>query len=279
LIIFSFWVVVVTGQDLEKTIQMADQHFEMKDYFAAGKLYQRAIFFGSKEDIHELYGKLGDCFLYSERYDMASDFYNLAYMYAEDKQLAAGWMLDKAKCHLLTGNYQLALFDLFTLPGKLPEELQKRKDFLFGVSYFATADFAKSKTHFSKAIGREDSTIMVHLGTLFAKKNHLKRPNPNTAYWMSAVMPGSGQFYSGNFKDGIYSIFLVSGLIYLAVEVAIAYTLFDAIIAVVPWMQRYYMGGMNHAEEMAEEKRDQNRNEVYKEILEIFRQFNPTYSK
>ncbi|MCD4695329.1 MAG: hypothetical protein K8S16_03725 [Bacteroidales bacterium] len=275
LIICNFLAYTVSGQKLETTIEIADKHFEDNNYLVAGKLYQRAIFFGSKQTVKALYGKSGDCYYYSGIYDKASKFYTLAYMHADNKQLAAAWMLNKVKCHLLSGDYQLALFDLYTLPDDLPPQHQSRKNFLLGVTFFATEDFDQSKEYFIKSIDNADSTKLNKIEILFSKKNDLKRPNPNTAFLLSTFLPGSGQFYSGNIKNGMYSLLLISGLVYVTIEVALAYTLFDAVIAVLPWLQRYYIGGMKHAEEMAIEKRAQNRNETYKEILDFLSNHNP----
>ncbi len=50
---------------------------------------------------------------------------------------------------------------------------------------------------------------------------------------------------------------------------AVKYKFIDAILSIMPWYQRYYQGGFNRAEKMAEKKRSINRSNYFNEILKI----------
>ena len=83
------------------------------------------------------------------------------------------------------------------------------------------------------------------------------------------ILPGSGQIYSGDFKNGINSILLTGGLAALGVLMYNQYSLLDAFLAVFPWFFRYYQGGYEKAKNIAHDKRAIRRDKTYKKVLEI----------
>ncbi|MCB0804885.1 MAG: hypothetical protein KDC05_03750 [Bacteroidales bacterium] len=268
LIICSLWVSGIFAQDISETIRLAENQFNSGNYRPAAKLYLRCAFFGDRDEISHLYGKTADCFYMLEEYNRAIDFYNQAATYESDLLTRSEFLLHKSNCYLLTGNFQFALFELLGIPDELPGELLFRKNFMLGLAYFGTGQYESAENHFKLTTG-DDQAKNKEIEEIFATRKNLFRPNPKKAMIMSMIVPGSGQMYAGDIKNGIYSLSLVSALVYLTIRVAAAYTWFDAVIAVLPWMQRYYMGSFVHAEEIAIEKRAENRNETYKEIYKI----------
>jgi hypothetical protein len=47
------------------------------------------------------------------------------------------------------------------------------------------------------------------------------------------------------------------------------YSIIDAVVSVLPWYQRYYMGGLNNTAELVEKKRQKNRSEAYREVMDV----------
>jgi hypothetical protein len=85
---------------------------------------------------------------------------------------------------------------------------------------------------------------------------------------MSIFLPGLGQFYAGDIKNGLNSLLLTGGFFTIGFIVAINYSLVDAMVAVVPWIQRYYVGGYNRAAGIAENKKKSKQDKVYQAILQ-----------
>ena len=85
-----------------------------------------------------------------------------------------------------------------------------------------------------------------------AEKNHLK-PNPKVASFLSMIIPGSGQLYSGKLKSGINSFLLTGAALTAFTLINVRYSFLDAILGVFPYYQRYYTGSVI-AQNMAENK-------------------------
>jgi len=82
-------------------------------------------------------------------------------------------------------------------------------------------------------------------------------------------LPGLGQVYSGNVTSGLNSLVLTSSFIAIGAGITLVYNPLDALVAILPWYQRYYTGGYNNAEVIAQNKIKKKRNVVYQEIVEL----------
>ncbi|WP_340153767.1 hypothetical protein [uncultured Marivirga sp.] len=60
-------------------------------------------------------------------------------------------------------------------------------------------------------ISASDHPSITGLKNLSSQAKAFKPKKPWVAVMMSAVLPGSGKFYTGNYKDGIFSLFVVGG--------------------------------------------------------------------
>ena len=72
------------------------------------------------------------------------------------------------------------------------------------------------------------------------------------------------------------SIVLTQSLLALAVFVAYKYGFLDAVMSVIPWYQRYLLGGLDNATLAAINKRAENREQAYLDVLEIIKKQFPT---
>jgi hypothetical protein len=60
---------------------------------------------------------------------------------------------------------------------------------------------------------------------------------------------------------------LTGGFIALGYFVATRYSLLDATVAVIPWIQRYYMGGFKRAGLIAEERMKEKQDRIYRALI------------
>jgi TM2 domain-containing membrane protein YozV len=269
LVVFSLSMLVsVSGQKIEQLIEYADFQFDQGIYKIAAREYQRALFFGSKEEVGKLNIKTGDCYFEMNSFDEAEKFYRFAAGLEMADSLKNEAILKKSSCNLMLGNYNLGIFDLLNLnAGNLPE-IQTKKDVLLAIAYFGLNDFDKSRHYFGISLRGQDSLKRQKLDSLFNSKK-LHRPNPELAYWLSVVLPGAGQFYSGDIRNGSNSLLLIATLMTFGIRMAIVQSPADAIFTILPWYQRYYMGGYNSARQIAERKRENNRAKIYKQVFEM----------
>lgn len=271
-IIFTvlFSAILLTGagaQDLNQVVSFADEQFQKENYDIALKEYQRAVFFGMQAS-GTVYSKMADCSFQLHKYDQAIEYYDRAFFSFSEDSLKHRAILDKAKCSIVTKNYNIALIDLLGITDSLPEKQYRLKQFYIGICYYGTEQFNDARMYFIDAVNPSFVQQREAIQQAFEDKKMLNRPNPHTASIMSICFPGLGQFYAGDIKNGVNSFVLSTALVFLGVNIAVNQTIWDGIFTVMPWFQRYYQGGYMRAEKIAYEKRAANRDKVYQKVFD-----------
>lgn len=85
------------------------------------------------------------------------------------------------------------------------------------------------------------------------------------------IIPGMGQFYAGDIKNGINSLLITSAFMYLMVNTSIQYSVFEA-TSVLPWFSRYYVGGFNRAQTITINRVEDRQYQIYLQIMKIVEQ-------
>ena len=265
LILISLFLFVKSpAQNFRETLMFAENQFKSGDLNTSLKAYQRALFFSEGEDNLDIFRQLAMISYIKGDYDSAQEYYGLAYNQAEFDSLRNELLFLKATCQIISGQYQFAIIDLLSVNDSvLP--VKRRLNFYLGVCYFGLEDFKNAKSYFESCVNDHDRP---ELEKLFSSRK-LSSPSPNAARILSMIIPGSGQVYSGDMKAGVNSLLLTSGLIALGINISVKYQLIDAIATVLPWYQRYYMGGIGKAEEIAVSRRQARRNETYVAVLKL----------
>jgi tetratricopeptide (TPR) repeat protein len=265
LIIISFLLFQkVSAQTFEETIKFADHQYISGDLSSALKTYHRALFFSESEDNLYLFAQLAHISFLKTDYATATKYYGLAYNQAENDSLRTAFLFQKAACLMLNKDYQFAIIDLLSVDDS-DTIIKKRLDFYLAICHFGLGDFENSKIYFESCIGIRHKK---ELEELFSEKK-LWTPSPKAARIFSMIIPGSGQAYSGDLKSGLNSLILTTGLIALGINIGVNYHFIDAVATVLPWYQRYYMGGIGKAEEIAISRRQARRNKSYAEVLKL----------
>lgn len=265
LIVFSQAAIQkLPAQNFEETINFADNQFKYGELTTALKTYQRALFFSEGKQTFYLFRQIAEISYLINDYETAQKYFGLAYNQADNDSLRTELLFNKASCQILNKNFQFALIDLFSVTDT-SGIIQKRLNFYFATCYFGLEDFSKAQAYFESCVELKDQK---EVADLFSRKNLLS-PSPKTARIMSMILPGLGQAYSLDLKSGLNSLLLTSGLIALGINISIRYTPVDAIFTILPWYQRYYIGGFGKAEEIASGKRQLKRNAVYTKLSKL----------
>lgn len=254
------------AQTIEETFIYANEQHQAQQYENAINAYQRVLFF-DKKSASRVYYNLAESYYQLSKYDQAAKYYDLAYSATSNDSLKYLMLFSKTTCLLLQHSYNAALAELFSLDDSLQNYWQQKKYFYFGVTYFGMANFNDAKTYFIKAGLPEQNA---EIEQLFVQIKKVNRLNPKTAQILSIILPGLGQIYSGDIKNGINSFVLTAGFMTLALYTAYNYTVVEAILSVLPWYQRYYMGGFKNAKMIAQRKKEQRQNEIFQELMNVF---------
>jgi tetratricopeptide (TPR) repeat protein len=259
----------IGAQGLDSTLSLAHKMYELERYEQAIPFYERARFFTPSGSLEaSILFKMGECYRKSDQAKKSLDYYDRAYFnstLAPEKQAA---LVAKIRALINLKEFHLALAEIYAANPNGAEE-QRRLDFFTGICFYANGDFKGSFDNFLMAASGDSAKINA-LNKLFPDSTTLYRPRPKLAKKLSFFLPGLGQFYSGDIRNGLNSLGLNLAFMALSVNVGINYTFFDALLAVFPWLNRYYLGGTVKAEIIAHKKRLENRQEFYLKVIEIF---------
>jgi tetratricopeptide (TPR) repeat protein len=256
------------AQNFEETIRFADDQFKSGELTTSLNTYQRALFFSEGRRNLYIFRQIAEISYLKNDYETAQKYFGLAYNQSDNDSLKTELLFEKAACQLLNKNFQFALVDLFSV-NDTSKLIQARLNFYLATCYFGLDEFDKAQAYFETCV---DPDHRKEISDLFSTKK-LSSPSPKKAKIMSMVLPGLGQTYSGDLKSGLNSLILTSGLIALGIDISIRYTPFEALFSILPWYQRYYTGGYGKAAEIAEKKRQANRNKVYTKVLKLIEEY------
>ena len=266
------WIITslqVYGQDIspEKLLSRADYLYSHHQYEPAIKEYQRYLFYTGSEDIAVL-EKLADGLFKLQNYDLALQYYEQIYYLSDNPEQKFRSRLREIKYHIDQKEYNKALVVLYSVRSDYYALYPEIIDLLFAICHYGIEEFERSEEYFLDIVA-SDSAATHHIKEIFSDKKKFNKPNPKTISFLSLFIPGLGQIISGDLKEGLNSFILVEGIGVLAVYVGFRYSIIDAVFTVLPWYQRYLLGGSDKAEKIAIRKRAQNRNEIFHEILEV----------
>lgn len=270
LILFIFLSNIVFAQDLKQSFDFANELFEKKDYAGASITYRRIIYF-DKADIFRkyCYKNIADCLYETQQFEEAADYYELAFFQQKTDSSKAEVLFRKLSCYLIQNSFDYAEIELLNLPNNLNTEQSRRKIFYTAVLNFSTEKYDLAKPQFLELIDSSDIASKNKIEYLFTKNEKINKLSPRKAKIMSMILPGLGQFYAGDIKNGTNSILLTAGIATWGILAAIkSASPLDAIITMVPWFQRYYTGGYKKAEQIAINQKKARRAKVYNQILD-----------
>lgn len=249
-------------------LRFAESQFQQGQYDAALKEYQRYLFFfGGADD--RVFHAVGDCYAKRSEWGKAEAFYDKAFYLALSDSSKLNELFSKAECFIRMSEYGMALTDLLGYTDSITGENYFRMQFYQGLCYFGLEEFRLAEDAFVRALGQGKDLEQNRIHQLFSERKKLYKPNPQTAYIMSMCIPGLGQFYAGDVKNGLNSLVLTAALAALGFHIALSQSVIDGIVIVVPWFQRYYQGGIIRAEKIATENRQERRAAQLDQMLEV----------
>jgi TM2 domain-containing membrane protein YozV len=229
--------------------------------------YNRALFFGCKGP-DEICIKIANCYLKQNNFTQSVQFFDRAYYSSNSDSIRTEAILGKSFALMMEKDFMNALTELMNLDSSSITYHNDKLNLFKGIAYFGIHEDSLSKKYFCKCVARLNPEFDTAIITEFNEIKRIERRyNPNKAYIFSLILPGSGQFYCGDIKEGINSALLLDGLLIASIFLAKEYSVITSLAMVLPWFQRYYLGGAKKADRITQEKKILKRNEVYQNIL------------
>lgn len=255
------------AQTVGETRAFADSLFSAGRLDEALPVYQRTAYFNRPVVDAEVLSRIADCFISGGDLEKALEFYDHSYFAQTNDSIKKEVLFRKSACYLRSHNYNFALMELLSLEDRLSPGFEKKRNFYLGMTWFGLEDFVKAGSYFEKAA--EDSTSQQKIKAIFADTRHFYRPHPKLASWLSIILPGTGQIYSGEVWSGINSLMLTGFFVGLGFYIVSVTSPVDALFTALPWFQRYYQGGFQRAADFAKNKRSENRSRIFNEVLSV----------
>jgi len=243
----------------EDYVLMAGNHFlDSGNYDLAITEYQRFLYFNPENDlIEEIYYKIGIAFRNQEKWTEAIEAIDKSIISTEYDSIKDDRCISKAVVYLSKGDYSTAEFELLRIANFSDYCVIRKKAYFFlGVCDLYTAKWEEARTAFNNCF-QHDPVLQKQVDSLICLSSSLNYKSPTLAKWLSTFLPGAGQIYGGNLKDGLNAILLNSLTSYLLVNSIIENRLDDALIADITLFERYYRGNRYSAEQTAIKFNDQ----------------------
>lgn len=267
-IVFNiFWIFITVGslqaQGIEQTIHLAEVAFEESRYNEAVSYYQRVIFFDQdgKYDSLTIEGLAWSSYL-SGDYDLAAKYFRALSRVEGATSAEVMEILSLIK----QGSFLDAKRSVLALrPRDDAESLNKLV--LISLIDFQLGNHEQAQRNFSRL---NEMQQMSYSEEVYQQVKKLEKKTKVKAILLSAFIPGAGQVYSRHYKEGFNSMVTITAFGTFYILTIHNYGLAAGLISVLPWFQRYYVGGMNSAADLLQDYKDEQFDLLYNELVKNY---------
>lgn len=266
------WIILsrsAAAQDARQTLQYADYLFTQAEYQRAVVHYQRVLFFDAGEINAECFTRIGDCFSAIDSLKKANLYYDLAFHSASDDSLKDDLLLKRAENLIIMKEYKQALQEIYAVDESNSHQHSRVMLYQACVAY-GLKEFDRAEKFFFQLCDSINHPVEFSLlKKQFRDLKRVNKLNPNTAMILSMIVPGTGQFYAGDIKNGINSMAITSAFMYFTLRSIVVVGVLEGFTTVFPVYFRYYTGGFKRAKAIAQERKEFKQNRIYYNILDI----------
>lgn len=265
-----FWISIQTSSEAQNASQsmlIAESLIKNGDDVEARNLFQRVLFFDRKTYGKICYQHLAYINFRLGSYTESEFFFDLMYQNATSDSIRYESLIGKSGALLMQQKFTAAKRELLNLPTNLPEKWNSRKLLYLGSALYGERNFDQAEQTLLALIPETDTEKQRLFKKQFNKARKINAKNPQTAKWLSIIIPGSGQFYAGDLKNGLNSMGLNAVMAWWFIYTIQKTSLNDAILSTGSWVFRYYAGGYKRAAIITEEQKTKKLNNNYQVIL------------
>ncbi len=252
----------ISGQTIfQNQLTYADSLFEQGNYFDAVTEYKRLLFFNSsgKYEYTANY-KIAMCYKSGGKLDEAIKYFTLSVLSSKKQSDLLESKFQIVRCNILRKTTKNALFLLNNYERKPEFDNSLEKiNYWRGWAYMFLDDFGNAEYYFSKVrFGKELEKL--------TNKVEKEKYSVTFAKIISYILPGAGQFYTGNYVSGLLSFGWNVLWGYTTIRAFADDRIFDGIaVGSLLWL-RFYRGNFQNAEKFV---RIKNREITNKMLIQI----------
>lgn len=255
-------------------LELADGLFDMGSYQEAVTEYKRFIYFNPDNETNgEVYYRIGLAYRNEGKWREAADAVRKSISMTSGDSLRDERRISVAVILLAGGNLSGAEFDLLRVANFSDYPWLKKKAFFFlGVCYIYGYRWEESQKALARYFSDSPSQEGHQVDSLLARSSGLRYKSPGVAKWLSTFLPGSGQIYCGNWRNGINALAVNSLTGYLLVDAALDQRFADLSVSHFTLFYRYYRGNRHNAEKAALLKNEDLSRTLAKKIMDSLQQ-------
>ncbi len=245
-------------------LSLGEHLFTQGNYDAAITEYKRFLFFHpDAERIAEVYHNIGLAYRGQGLWTEAITALRVAIHHATNDGSKSEYQLTLAVTLIAMQDYDLAQLELIKVTLRSPSALLYRRAlFLRAVAYIYQFRWDEAR-EVLKNWGNDE-----RLDLLFDEAVSVSQKSVRIARILSTILPGAGQVYAGNWRNGLNALFLNGAVGFLTVDAALDGYYSDALLwgGLVFW--RYYRGNTFRAGQAAEQFNQQRTQAAAEAILQ-----------
>ena len=253
------------AQNLEFQKSYADSLFQSERFFDAITEYKRVMFFSnSAKNNFEPNFRIALCYKGGAKYDDAIKYFNYAEMNSNNIDDSINVKLQIIRTNILRRTIPEALLLLNQLEKKYPSKIDHATlSYWRGWAYLLADDWESASKEFEKI----DS---IHPIKILADSVYAEKFSVAFAKITSFILPGSGQFYTGNYLSGIMSLAWNVLWGYLTINAFITDRAVEGILIGSLLWARFYKGNFQNAEKFAVERNKEISNKAYEYLAKKY---------
>lgn len=232
-----------TGEDTP--LSLGSHFFKLGNFDAAITEYKRFLFFHPDDPrTTETFRNIGIAYREQGHWGEAVAAMRTAVQYALDPEEKSDYQLELAVILIANQNYDLGRLELIKARMRNPSApVHRRALFLEAVAFIYQFQWEKAREVL------RNYTTDVKLETLLENAVNAPQKSARLAKVLSAIIPGAGQVYVGDWRNGLNALTLNGVLGYLTVDAVLARHYVDAALWGGAVFSRYYRGNIFRAEE------------------------------
>lgn len=266
-----FTAVAVSASN--SALDLGDQLFALEDYDAAITEYKRFLFFHADHpQAGEAQFRIGLAYRAQGWWTEAVEAMIAAVQLTTETESQAEMRTELAVTLIASGAYDLALIELIKVDMQSQSvRLRQRARFLRGVAYLYQFKWEQARSVFQVYLDEMSGAAeaAAKIDALFLDALNRRQKSEKAARMLSTFLPGLGQTYAGDWKDGLNALLLNGVLGYVTLDAAIDRDYDDALLSFFFLSYRYYTGNRYRAAEAAQAFNDQENRRHVEKILQV----------
>lgn len=257
-IMFFTLTSLIAAQNMDEQKHHADSLFEMENYFDAITEYKRLLYFDKSNNFnYEANLRIAKSYKAGAKYSDAIKYFLIARNNCEDESNIIDAEFEIIRVNILRRTIPESLKSLNQLQSKYEGKIDSSIiSYWRGWAYIMADDWDLASSEFVKI--KSDHPLKTISDEVESEKYSV-----TFAKISSFIIPGSGQFYTGNYLSGIMSLGWNVLWGYLTINAFMTERAVEGILIGGLLWTRFYKGNFQNAEKFAVEKNKEISNKAY----------------